>query len=109
MPDSKTKPALSKTSETNRYKMLIESIFFDHWSAGVKAFEFARTELKTKADELKIALPDNIGDIIYSFRFRTALPPAIVVTQPIAVLETQENLLSGYQQAAPWWTERTRE
>ncbi len=27
-------------------------------------------------------MPDNIGDIIYSFRFRTALPQAIVVTQP---------------------------
>lgn len=82
MPNIKDKSAISKTSETNRYKILIESIFFDHWSAGVKEFEFARNELKTKADELKIALPDNIGDIIYSFRFRTPLPQTVIATQP---------------------------
>jgi len=72
------KPA---STETNRYKILIEKIFFDHWKKGKTEFEFARDDIKDKASELKIALPDNIGDIVYSFRYRTALPQSIIDTQ----------------------------
>lgn len=70
------------SSETNRYKVLIERIFFDHWKKGTTQFEFARDEIKSKADSLKIELPDNVGDIPYSFRYRTALPQSITETQP---------------------------
>ena len=82
MSKSIDKPESAKTGETNRYKILIESIFFDHWSTGITRFEFVRDELKTKAQQLKIELPDNVGDIIYSFRSRIALPQTIVATQP---------------------------
>lgn len=74
--------AKAKTSQPNRYSVLIEAIFFDHWEKGATEFGFARTELKSKAKELKIELPDNLGDVTYSFRFRNALPDAIVATQP---------------------------
>ena len=70
------------TSETNRYKVLIESIFFDHSKKGDSEFEFARDEIKQTADLLKIVLPDNVGDVPYSFRYRVALPQSIVETQP---------------------------
>lgn len=66
----------------NRYKQLIEEIFFDHWKDGCTEFEFERSELKPKAADLKIDLPDNLGDIPYSFRYRTSLPERIVATQP---------------------------
>ena len=66
----------------NRYRQLIEKIFFDHWTAEITEFVFAREELKSTADALGLKLPDNLGDVIYSFRFRTALPEAIVKTQP---------------------------
>src|ERR1039457_5823183 len=69
------------SGETNRYKILIEKIFFDHWKKGKTEFEFARDEIKEKAAELKIALPDNVGDIVYSFRYRTTLPQSIIDTQ----------------------------
>lgn len=68
--------------ETNRYKVLIESIFFDHWTKGQTEFEFARDEIKQKAQQLKIEHPDNVGDVPYSFRYRIALPRAIIETQP---------------------------
>lgn len=68
--------------ETNRYKVIIESIFFSHWNDGVNQFEFERDEIKAKADLLKIALPDNIGDVPYSFRYRVPLPKLILDTQP---------------------------
>tara|TARA_R110002110_G_scaffold399686_2_gene615680 strand:+ start:724 stop:1521 length:798 start_codon:yes stop_codon:yes gene_type:complete len=66
----------------NRYKALIESIFFDHWKKGLKEFKFVRVEIKKKADELNIELPDNIGDVPYTFRYRSPLPDRIIETQP---------------------------
>jgi len=71
-----------KDPAANRYRILIEKIFFSHWSKGVTDFEFAREEIETFAAKLKIQLPKNLGDLIYSFRFRVALPEGIVATQP---------------------------
>ncbi len=67
---------------SNRYRVLIEKVFFDHWQEGAAEFEFERTEIEAHAAEQNIALPKNIGDLIYSFRFRTALPEKILATQP---------------------------
>lgn len=69
------------STETNRYKVLIEHIFFAHWAEGSTEFEFAREEIKQTADSLKIVIPDNVGDVPYSFRYRTALPASIIATQ----------------------------
>lgn len=66
----------------NRYGALIEKIFFDHWQSGETAFEFTRPEIKEAAIALEIVLPDNLGDVIYSFRFRTDLPAKVADTQP---------------------------
>lgn len=74
--------AKGQTSETNRYKALVETIFFHHWKKGVVNFEFERREIKETAEKLHVELPDNIGDIIYSFRYRTALPQKVLDTQP---------------------------
>lgn len=69
-------------AEANRYRALVEKIFFDHYTGAETAFIFTRQEIKDAARELDIALPDNLGDVIYSFRFRTVLPKRIVATQP---------------------------
>lgn len=69
-------------AETNRYRALVEKIFFDHYAEGATSLPFTRQEIKDAAAELGIALPDNLGDVIYSFRFRTALPDRVVATQP---------------------------
>lgn len=66
----------------NRYRALIERIFFDHYKAGMTEFEFDRRELKTSAVALKIELPDNLGDVPYSFRYRNQLPDKVLATQP---------------------------
>lgn len=70
-----------KDPAQNRYRVLIEKIFFNHWTEGTNSFEFARVEIETFASELNIELPKNLGDLIYSFRFRTPLPKAIIDTQ----------------------------
>ena len=74
--------AIVPVAETNRYKILIEKVFFDHWEPGAMDFKFARDEIRQKAKDLDIKLPDNIGDVPYSFRYRIALPSSIVDTQP---------------------------
>ena len=65
----------------NRYSTLIESIFFDHYTEGTDSFEFAREDLERKARELDIDLPKNLGDVVYSLRYRSALPGSILDTQ----------------------------
>lgn len=75
----------------NRYAALIEAIFFHHFADGTTEFEFERSELETKAAELGIALPRNLGDVLYSIRYRTPLPPAVLATQP----EGREWIIEG--------------
>lgn len=74
MPDrlSKLKP--------NRYQAIIARVFFDHYVDGATEFEFTRSEFVAIAESLKIALPKNVGDLIYSFRYRNDLPEAICTT-----------------------------
>ena len=67
----------------NRYEVLVEKIFFDHYQEGVTSFEFERPEIASAAESLAIDLPKNLGDVIYSFRFRNALPEKIIHTQPL--------------------------
>lgn len=66
----------------NRYKILIERIFFNHWSEGDTEFEFEREEIETVASELNVKLPKNQGDVTYALRYRIDFPDSICATQP---------------------------
>jgi len=66
----------------NRYSAIIGTVFERHYKPGRRQFEFSRDEFVAIAESLRIALPKNLGDAIYSFRFRTALPDEIVSTAP---------------------------
>lgn len=63
-------------STSNRYQAIIEKIFAKHFT-GNDEFEFERDEVVAVAEELNINLPKNLGDIIYSFRYRNELPESI--------------------------------
>jgi len=65
----------------NRYSALIEKIFFDHYTDGTTSFEFERSEIEDAAKAADMKLPKNIGDVLYSFRFRNDLPDSILKTQ----------------------------
>jgi len=43
---------------------------------------FERAEISQVAEELGMKLPKNLGDVLYSFRYRTHLPPDIVAKAP---------------------------
>lgn len=69
-------------SQKNRYERLIEGIFLSHYSALCREFEFEREEIERFARKLRIKLPKNLGDLIYSFRYRASLPEAIRARAP---------------------------
>ncbi len=68
--------------DQSRYKALIEKIFFRRYKKGLTEIGFKRDELSLAAKELGIELPKNLGDIVYSIRYRTAMPDKILATQP---------------------------
>jgi len=67
---------------SNRYAALIEGIFLAGYQDGLVEVPFERHDLVDMARRLRIRLPKNIGDVIYSIRYRMAMPTAITKTQP---------------------------
>ena len=61
----------------NRYARLIEAIFLRNHEEGMEEVPFQREDLVQAAAELGMGLPKNLGDVVYSFRYREALPEAI--------------------------------
>ena len=66
----------------NRYSKIIEKIFFDHYKKGDTKIDFSREEIETAASKLQIDLPKNLGDLIYTFRYRGNLPESIIKKAP---------------------------
>jgi len=62
----------------NRYSQIIEAIFHKYFQIGAREIPFERSDMAEAAEKLGIALPKNLGDILYSFRYRTMLPDSIL-------------------------------
>lgn len=69
-------------AKDNRYAAIIKTVFDRHYSEGATSFLFEREEIVAVAAELGIRLPKNLGDVVYSFRYRNELPEAITATSP---------------------------
>ena len=62
----------------SRYDQLIVEIFRSHYRGKkTQSFKFERVEVEACAEKLGVPLPKNIGDVIYSFRYRKRLPSEI--------------------------------
>ncbi len=72
----------SITDGGNRYTRLIEDIFNEHYQQDIQEIAFERHDLVITAKKLGITLPKNLGDVIYSFRYRVNLPPSIAQRAP---------------------------
>ncbi len=72
--------------EANRYKALVEHIFFDQsfgsYTPEMTEIAFEREDLERAAENLQIKLPKNLGDVVYSIRYRAPMPDSILATQP---------------------------
>jgi hypothetical protein len=67
---------------SNRYVKIIEALFQKNFTEGANEVHFNREEFSKMAEQLNITLPKNLGDIVYSFRYRTDLPESITKTAP---------------------------
>ena len=74
--------APEEKKKQNRYKVILEKIFFDSYKKGTTKIEFDRDDLPRAAKALGVELPDNLGDVIYSIRYRTPMPEKVLATQP---------------------------
>ena len=73
---------MAENSDQSRYKRLIEKIFFDSYKKGMTEIAFDRDDLPAAARVLGIDLPKNLGDVVYSIRYRTPMPKRVLSTQP---------------------------
>lgn len=60
-----------------RYSRLIEDIFSARFTSAATRVEFIREDIETAAKNLGMVLPKNLGDVIYSFKYRTELPASV--------------------------------
>lgn len=66
----------------NSYSRIIEKIFLSNFRPGASEVPFAREEIIQAARRLRISLPKNLGDVIYSFRFRVDFPESVASKAP---------------------------
>ena len=62
------------------YDAIITRIFKNHAGEKKVEFEFDREELVSVAAKLGLRNPKNLGDVVYSFRYRKSLPEAVRAT-----------------------------
>ncbi len=64
----------------NAYTRIIEEIFHSRYHPGDAAVPFERREIAETAQRLGINVPKNVGDLIYSLRYRMPMPETISCT-----------------------------
>lgn len=69
-------------SPKNRYTQILERIFHQKHSKGSREVPFTREEIVDAAVALGLERPKNVGDLLYTFRFRARLPKVIRDTAP---------------------------
>ncbi len=65
-----------------RYPRIIEEIFLSRYKKGAETVPFEREDIVRVARKLGIGRPKNLGDLIYSFRYRAPLPPSVASRAP---------------------------
>ena len=69
-------------ASNSSYAKIITHLFFKHYKKGLNLVCFERDEIVEAATELHLSRPDNLGDVVYSYRYRKTLPDEIIETQP---------------------------
>ena len=66
----------------SRYSAIIRKIFGDRHKPGDRVVDFHREDIASAAALLGCATPSNLGDVVYTFRYRRELPASISKTAP---------------------------
>lgn len=69
-------------NKSNRYAKIIEQIFLSHYKSGAIEVPFEREDIVRVAKRRGIKLPKNLGDVVYSFRYRKQLPESVRARAP---------------------------
>ena len=77
------------------YNAIIEKVFLDRYGPGDDEVAFVREDLTAAASHLGVPVPRNLGDVLYTFRYRRPLPKAVRDTAP----EGKEWTIRGAGQA----------
>ncbi len=64
------------------YGAVIEHLFFAKYEQGKRSIEFDRTEIVMAASDLGLDVAKNLGDLVYSFKYRRELPDRVCATAP---------------------------
>ena len=64
----------------NRYQKLIERVFLDNYKPGATVVPFGREEFTAAAEKLEVKAVKNLGDVVYTFRYRNEVPDSIIET-----------------------------
>ncbi len=65
------------SAQGSRYLRILTHIFEARYTDGATAIEFSRKDIETAAADMGMERPKNLGDVIYSFRYRVELPKSI--------------------------------
>lgn len=63
--------------QPNVYTQIIEKIFLSKFKRGIREVDFEREDIVKFGNKFKIVLPKNLGDLIYTFRYRAVMPKSI--------------------------------
>lgn len=73
-------------NETNRYVRLLEAVFLRNHTPGEATATFKRSDIAEEASRLGVDLPKNLGDLIYTFRYRTEIPQSMRDAAPAGLV-----------------------
>lgn len=73
---------MTKLVKPNRYAEIVAEVFRKNYERGDERVGFEREEFVAAAKARGVDLPKNLGDAIYSFKYRNPLPASIVNTAP---------------------------
>ena len=67
-------------SKSNAYAAIIEEIFLSKYASGMTRVDFERSDIAAAAERRGFPAPSNVGDVIYSARYRRTLPESVQAT-----------------------------
>lgn len=67
----------SVSDRDTTYSRIIEWVFESKYREGERAIDWERDDILKACEALGITRPKNLGDVVYSFRYRTPLPEAV--------------------------------
>ena len=67
-------------SKSSAYTAIIEEIFLSKFEKGKTRVDFERPDIAAAAKRRGVPPPSNVGDVVYSARYRRTLPESVQAT-----------------------------